>query len=418
MDERRKPLTAQAERAIQETPIEVEAAIEKLRSVVHEPSAKETIQILNALGRVLAEDITAPFDQPPFPRSPLDGYAFAAKATQGATPAAPARLPIVGTEYAGEVWQGTLGAGEALAITTGAPIPRGADCVIRMEDVTVEGNVLCVPMELRAGQNVCRQGEDMMAGTQVLAAGTRLGAMEAAVLASLGLDTVRVYALPRIAIAATGDELLTPGEPRLPGRIYDSNLYYLAARLQEMGFAPSVIELGRLSDQPEEAAAQLREQLGTADLVLTTGGVSVGPRDVMHGARQALGAQEIFWRVAMKPGAPVLAYEKDGTLGIALSGNPFAACATFELLVRPVLAKLAARPDLVLQPGTATLADDFPKPSGGRRFLRACLADGQVHLPAMHASGVLSSALGCNAFVDIPAGSGPLAAGTHVRIWK
>ena len=416
--------TSRAERAMKEKPLAVEAAIEKLCASVSSPSKTERIPLLSSLNRVLATDITAPFDQPPFSRSPLDGYTFAASSTKSATPSAPAALRIVGQEYAGESWQGTLHDGETLAIATGAPIPAGADCVIRMEDVTVEGETVFIPRAFHAGENVCPAGEDMRAGTQVLAAGTHLGAMDIAVLASLGFADVTVYRLPRIAIAATGDELLTPGEPRKPGRIYDSNLYYLAARLRELGFESVV--LGRLSDEPSEAAAQLApcfDDAGDdgskrADLVLTTGGVSVGPRDVMHGARQALGAREVFWRVAMKPGAPVLAYEKSGTLGIALSGNPFAACATFELLVRPVLAKLAARPELVLQEGRAVLVDDFPKASRGRRFLRARLVDGRVHLPAMHASGALSSAIGCNAFVDIPADSGALAAGTDVRTWK
>lgn len=422
MEEGRKPLTRQAERALQETPLEVEDAIKKLCAVVPSPMQAGRIPILSALTRVLAVDITAPFDQPPFARSPLDGYTFNAAGSIGATPEQPARLRIVGKEYAGEAWKGTLGAGEALAIATGALIPAGADCVIRMEDVTVEGETLLVPRAFHVGENVCPQGEDMRTGERILAAGTELGAMEAAVLASLGFEGVTVYRAPRIAIAATGDELLTPGEPLQPGRIYDSNLYYLAARLKEFGFESRA--LGRLSDEPSAAAAQLAPCFDIAsemraDLVITTGGVSVGPRDVMHGARKALEAREVFWRVAMKPGAPALAYEKNGTLGLALSGNPFAACATFELLARPVLAKLAARPALALEQGTAKLADAFPKASPGRRFLRARLEnDGRVHLPAMHASGVLSSALGCNVFVDIPAGSGPLAVGAVVRIWK
>lgn len=417
-----RPLTIQAERALQEKPLEVEDAIKNLCDEVAAPTQMERVSVLDALHRVVAEDVNAPFDQPPFHRSPLDGYTFHAASSNGATSEQPARLRIIGKEYAGEAWQGTLGANEALAIATGAPIPAGADCVIRMEDVTVEGETLLVPRTLATGENVCPQGEDVRAGTTVLTAGTQIGAMEAAVLASLGFADVTVYRAPRIAIAATGDELLTPGELRTPGRIYDSNLYYLAARLKELGFEPRV--LGRLSDEPGEAAGQLAPCFDASsgshvDLVITTGGVSVGPRDVMHGARKALGADEIFWRVAMKPGAPVLAYKKNGTLGLALSGNPFAACATFELLARPALAKLAARPALSLQQGTAKLADVFPKVSPGRRFLRArWTEDGFVHLPVMHASGVLSSALGCNGFVDIPAGSGKLAAGATVRIWK
>lgn len=394
--------------------IELETAIDQLlfRATV---CGKETVPLLAAAQRTVAETIIAPFANPPFDRSPLDGYALRAAETAGATRAHPARLHIIGEECAGDFFAGRVGAGEAVRIMTGAAIPAGCNCVVRQEDVEEEAGVLCVPYALRAHENICDAGEDIAAGTVLLCAGQVLHAPEIAVLASMGIAEVAVYCQPRVALASTGDELVTPGEPLAPGKIYNSNLYLLAARLRELG--ASVTLLDALPDEAETAARALREAAATADLLLTTGGVSVGKKDIMHAVVPAMGAERIFWRICMKPGAPAIGYQCGRTLGIALSGNPFAAYATFELLVRPVLRKMKGRSELALPRQRAVLADDFLKASPGRRFLRARLTpNGRAHLPDRHASGVLFTAVGCNAFVDVPAGTGPLHAGDEVEV--
>ena len=231
-------------------------------------------------------------------------------------------------------------------------------------------------------------------------------------LASLGLGMVKVRRRPRIAIASTGDELVLPGEPLRPGKIYNSNLYVLAGRLQELGFEPEV--LGILPDDAAKAASFIAGWRKKVDLFLTTGGVSVGKKDIMHEVVRCIGTR-LFWRVCIKPGAPVIAYTAGDMLGIALSGNPFASYATFELLTRPVLAALAGRSDVAYRAAEGFLADAFPKPSYGRRFIRAHYADGVFSIPAQHDSGSLFSAAGCNALIDIPAGTEPLVAGTRVK---
>ena len=224
-----------------------------------------------------------------------------------------------------------------------------------------------------------------------------------------------VHRRVRIAVASTGDELLQPGEPLRPGKIYNSNLYLLAGRLKELDAEVTVV--GSVPDDVERAAEVIASYADRVDLFLTSGGVSVGKKDIMHGVVPALGAERLFWRVCMKPGAPAVAYTRGRMLGIALSGNPFAAYATFELMARPAIARLAGETDVLMPRRRAVLADAFPKPCHGRRFLRARMeADGRVSLPDQHASGSLFSAAGCDAFVDVPAGTPPLAAGTEVEI--
>ena len=390
-------------------------SLEKAREVIlaHAPqlTATEQVPLLDALGRVLAVDVTAAFDNPPFDRSPLDGYTFHYAATAGASAAQPAVLDVIGEECAGEYYAQAVPAGKAVRIMTGGAIPQGCDCVVRQESVQVEGDKLFVPFETHAHENYCFAGEDVAKGTVIAHAGECLTAAHLGVIASMGYAAVTCYRPLRIALASTGDELLAPGEPLRPGKIYNSNLYILAGRLREMGFQSQL--LGILPDDVDAAATVVAEKAKTVDLFLTTGGVSVGKKDIMHGVVQAVG-ERLFWRVCMKPGGPAIAYTVGNTLGIALSGNPFASYATFELLARPAMARMSRRTDLALTQRTVTLADAFPKVSRGRRFIRARVTpDGQAHLPQQHASGSLASVVGCNAFLDIPAGSDQLPVGSQ-----
>ena len=361
-------------------------SLEKACEVIlaHAPRIAETEQVplLDALGRVLAEDVTAAFDNPPFDRSPLDGYTFCHTVTAGASTEQPAVLDIIGEECAGDYYAQAVPTGKAVRIMTGGAIPQGCDCVVRQESVQAEGGKLSVPFETHEHENYCFAGEDVAKGTVIAHAGDCLTAAHLGVIASMGYATVRVYRPLRIALASTGDELLAPGEELRPGKIYNSNLYILAGRLREMGFAPKL--LGILPDDVDAAATVVAEQAKDVDLFLG----KVGER--------------LFWRVCMKPGGPAIAYTVGDTLGIALSGNPFASYATFELLARPAMAQMARRTDLALTTRPVTLADAFPKASRGRRFIRARVTpDGQAHLPQQHASGSLASVVGCNAFLDI-----------------
>ncbi|MBR1397965.1 MAG: molybdopterin molybdotransferase MoeA [Selenomonadaceae bacterium] len=393
--------------------IVLETAIDMLLANTKNIIDFEDIDLFEAVGRVSAADVNARFDNPPFDRSPLDGYALNSAFTKDATASNPAKFKIVGEECAGDFYTGKLNDGEALRIMTGAAMPAGSDCVIRQEDVTVIDDELFVPYELKHHENYCFSGEDIKSGNLLIKRGQVLNASRIAVLASQGFTSVKVNRKPSIAIASTGDELLMPGTELTAGKIYNSNLYFLAGRLKELGFDPKII--GILPDDANKAAAVINEYKDNTDLFITTGGVSVGKKDIIHDVVKLVG-QRIFWRVLMKPGAPVVSYTAGNMLGIALSGNPFAAYATFELLVRPVLEKLSGRSDIIYRRCEAELINDFPKESRGRRFIRARYENGCVTLPDQHASGSLFSAADCNALIDIPAGTGKLTAGTKVNV--
>ena len=395
--------------------IELEQAVEILLAHASPVTETEDVPLLDAVGRVAAEDIKAGFDNPPFDRSPLDGYTFAAASTRMATAESPVTLRVVAEECAGDFFAGTVGAGECVRIMTGGAIPKGCDCVVRQEDVREDGDAIRVPFTSKPYENYCYAGEDIKKGTVILRQGQIIRAAQIAVLASEGHATVRVHRRVRVAVASTGDELLQPGEPLRPGKIYNSNLYLLAGRLKELGAEVTVV--GSVPDDVERAAEVIASYADKVDVFLTSGGVSVGKKDIMHGVVPALGAERLFWRVCMKPGAPAIAYTCGRLLGIALSGNPFAAFATFELMAKPALLRIAGQTDVMPARRRAVLADAFPKECLGRRFLRARMeADGRVSLPDQHESGSLFSAAGCDAFVDVPAGTKPLAAGTEVEV--
>ena len=382
-----------------------ERAIELLTDAAQAIDDTEDVALIESVGRVAAQTYCATFDNPPFDRSPLDGYALKSTETPG-------KFKVVGEECAGDFFAGEIHGGEALRIMTGAPMPASSDCVVRQEDVTLDGDAVAVPFKLKHHENFCFAGEDIKAGARLVEQGTKLTAAHVAVLASQGVEAVKVYRRPKIALASTGDELIAPGQKLSAGKIYNSNLYLLAARLLELGFAPKI--LGNLPDDADICADKLSALRSAVDLLITTGGVSVGKRDIMHEVVAKIG-RRIFWRVLMKPGAPAIGWTCGNFLGVALSGNPFAAYATFELLTRPVLAKLDRRADVMYRRNRGILADDFPKKSFGRRFIRARVDGERVFLPARHESGALYSAIGCNAFVDIPAGSDVLKAGDEVE---
>lgn len=393
--------------------LSLEKAVDLLLANCQRVTAVEEVPLLSALGRILAEDYVAAFDNPPFDRSPLDGYTFAAEETAGHDADNPAKFKIIGEECAGDFFDQEVPKGCALRIMTGSAIPQGCNCVVRQEDVDVDGDTLKVPFAIEPYTNFCFAGEDIQKGTKLAKKGTKLTAAHIGVLASMGFATVRVLGNVRIAIASTGDELVSPGQPLAPGKIYNSNLYLLASRLRELGFVPEIV--GILPDDAEAAASVMQGYRDRVDVFLTTGGVSVGKKDIMHAVVEKVG-QRLFWQVAMKPGAPVLAYTMGETLGLALSGNPFAACATFELIAVPVLAHISGNDKILPQRAQAVLTDKFPKESRGRRFIRGYYENGKVRLPEQHSSGCLFSMVGCNAFVDIPAGTGKLAKETEVDI--
>ncbi len=402
-----------------ETEISVERAVELITGSV-QPLGVEEIPATQAHRRVLAAPVRAPIDQPPWPRSPLDGYALHAADSALASRETPAVLRVTDTIYAGG-WSGeAVGSGECVRLMTGAPIPAGCDCVIRQEDTDVGTEQVQIFKSLRPWENYCFPGEDFKKGDILLAAGTRLSGNALGILASAGLlreeVSLPVCRVPRCALLCTGDELVPNTlHPLPPGKIYSSNEAVLCARLRELGM--EVASVRSAFDDAAALAAEIREAMKIADMVLTTGGVSVGAKDILHETLPLLGAERLLWRVALKPGSPLMysLYEQKPIL--SLSGNPFAASATFELFARPLFAQLAGAADLALQVFPAVLDTPFQKHSGVRRFVRGVFCGGHVTLPEGHSSGLLRSAAGTNCLAEIPADAGPLPAGCTITVY-
>jgi molybdopterin molybdotransferase len=401
------------------TKLTIEEALAQIDAHVA-PLEPKRLPADQARGCILAEDITAPMDQPPFDRSPLDGYALIAADLAGATQEAPVRLQVTDFICAGGCPKGPIAPGQAARIMTGAMLPPGADCVVRQEDTDLGEETVAVYTPLRSGDNFVHAGEDFRTGDRLLSAGDRLNAASLAVLASAGLAPASTQVLvrprPRVAVLCTGDELVYPQVSPLPaGKIYDSNYTLLTERLGELGLSAG--DGGaHFGDDPELVARSIRQALTWADAVITTGGVSVGVKDIFHQVLPLLGAEQIFTRCKIKPGTPTIFSTVQGKPILSLSGNPFAAAALFEVFGRHLLARLAGDPTLDVRSADAVLGCSFGKASKGRRLVRGRFANGAVTLPAGHSSGQLRSMVGCNCLVDIPAGSPPLTEGTPVRV--
>ena len=383
----------------------LEQAVNLLKNHTRNIQRSEWIPILRALGRISAETITAPMNQPPFPRSPLDGYAVRHQDLETAKKDNPAVLQVIGCVYAGDSLQYTVAPGQAVRIMTGAPIPEGADCVVRQEDTAVTGEyTVAVFQSLKEHQNYCFAGEDVSCGQIILKKGEKITVGMIGLLASQGITQVKVLEKIRIAIISTGSELIQPGEELCTGKIYDSNRFLLTAYAEEKGLEVCASE--SVPDDAETISRMLEQYSETADLVVCTGGVSAGEKDYMEAAGTMAGAQILFHGVKLKPGSPVLAMKRNETLILCLSGNPYAAFATFVLLVLPVVEEMLETQECLMHRGKGIMNADFGKASPGRRFVRARQICGQVDFAGdRHASGMISSLAGSNCLIDIPAGS-------------
>jgi molybdopterin molybdotransferase len=366
----------------------------------------ESVALRAASGRVLAGDIVAPVNVPPFDNSAVDGFAVRTDglATDGET-----RLVIVDRITAGHVSDRALKAGEAIRIFTGAPMPQGADTVFMQEDCRIEGDHVIVPPGLKRGANRRFAGEDMKAGAVALPAGRRLSVQHLALAAALGLTKLDLRRRVRVAIFSTGDEIVEPGSALPRAALYDSNRYLLAALLARYGV--EVTDLGILSDDTKELARGLASAAANHDLVLTSGGISTGEADHVRDAVESIG-RLVFWRVAIKPGRPVAmgvlhGSNSDGAAFVGLPGNPVAVFVIFVRVVRPLLLRLAgALPEpLIALPVRATFS--YKKRAGRREYVRVTLrkaADGAIEAEkyAQDGAGVLTSLTETDGLAELP----------------
>jgi molybdopterin molybdotransferase len=372
----------------------------------------EIVAISDALGRVTVDDLLAPFDVPPADNSAVDGYAFAIVDAEDAH-----ELHVIADLPAGSVFDGALSAGQTLRIMTGAPIPAGADTVCPQELATRGGDRVVISPEIVKGVNVRARGEDVRAGTVVVAAGSVLRPQEIGVLASLGLRQVVVSQRPRVALLSTGDEVAEPGRPRAAGQIYDSNRFTLHGLVAQAG--GDVVDLGIVPDVREVLRARLLEAAAIADVVITSGGVSVGVYDLVKDVLGEIGGID-FWQVAMQPGRPLAVGRIEEAHFFGLPGNPVASMLTFMLFVRPALYKLSGRRQIFPEAWEACAAEPMRKKTGRREFKRGILEfrDGawQVRTTGPQGSGILSSMVAGNCLIVLDEDRGDVAVGERVLV--
>jgi molybdopterin molybdotransferase len=375
--------------------LSVDEARARLLAAARPLDAPETIAADLALGRVLAAPLVATVMVPPLDNSAMDGYALRqADWTEGRRLAVSQRIP------AGQVGQ-PLKPGEAARIFTGAPVPEGADAVVMQEDCEAGDGDVLVRRAPRPGDNIRRAGEDIRVGQTVLQAGERLTPARLGVAASVGATELTVFRRPRVAVFFTGDELVMPGQPLAPGRIYNSNRASLRALLGQLGC--ELIDLGQVPDQLDATIGVLRQAASQADVVVTSGGVSVGEEDHIKAALERLGQIEM-WKVAMKPGKP-LVYGRVGSADfLGLPGNPVSAFVVFCLFARPFLLARMGAASAPVEGFSVPAAFEWPKPGKRREFLRARFEAGQATLYPNQSSGVLTSLAWADGLVDIAAG--------------
>jgi molybdopterin molybdotransferase len=395
--------------------IEIEAARREVLARVR-PTAVEEVALDAALGRRLAVDAVADGPSQPFDNSAMDGFAVRAEDVAGASTDSPVALSVVDESRAGHPAERTLGPGEAIAISTGAVLPSGADAVVRVEDTERTESETLIKTPVSSGANVRRAGEDITAGETVLRAGAELGPAELGALATIGLDPAPVHRRPRVAILTSGDELRPPGEPLGPGAIRDSNSRTVPGLATLAG--AEVVSVDWTPDEPEATRAALATAL-EADVAIVCGGVSVGEHDHVKAALAELGAEEIFWRVALKPGGPTWFGTRGETLVFGLPGNPVSVVVTFLTFVRPALIAMAGG-DPATRRVMARLGADYEKPTDRAHAVRCRLEldeRGWVAWPLpRQGSHVLTSMLAADALALVPTESAGLAAGDTVEV--
>jgi molybdopterin molybdotransferase len=398
-------------------------SVEEARKVVLEAAPvleAERVASLDALGRVLAEEVHSTRTLPPADCSAMDGYAVRAADLAGASAGAPVALPVAFEVAAGGRGARALRPGEVARIFTGAPVPEGADAVVMQERVEAGHEGVTFRAPARVGDHVRPAGEDVRAGDLVLTPGAAIGPAEIGMLASLGRTAVQVRRRPRVALLSSGDELVEPDAPADGGRIVSSNSYALAAQCREAGAEATYLGIAR--DRPEELERLVRAGLH-ADVLVSSAGVSVGEHDHVRPVLEKLGCRIAFWGVHMKPGYPLVFGRFEGERGplvFGLPGNPVSAMVTFEQLVRPVLRKMAGWRAWLRPTVEATLGETLRKAAGRTHYVRVELErrGGELHARSTgnQSSGVLRSMVKARGLLVFPAEATELAAGSRARV--
>ncbi len=382
------------------------------------PLRTERVALTEALGRVLAMQVVSRRTLPPFDNSGMDGYAVRARDTENASPDNPIELPVVGESRAGAAPGRALQRGTAMRIMTGAPLPEGADAVVRYEDTDSGRERVRISVAVSYGTNVRRAGEDMNPGDEILSPGRRLRPADLAACAALGNPWLEVTRRPRVAVVSTGDELVDVDREPGPGQIVDSNAVAIAAAVREAGGEPVRIGIAR------DTVVDLRRALGEAarcDLIVSSAGVSMGDHDHVRDVVDEMGSMD-FWRVAMRPGKPLAVGQAQGVPFIGLPGNPVSSQVTFELFARPAVLALQGATEVHRRRIAARALEDMEKPEGLETFHRGVLTEVQhgelpgVRLTGPQGSGIMRSLVIADCLIALPAEGTRVEQGTVVEV--
>jgi len=385
------------------------------------PVGVEQVSISKAHDRVLAQDVVAPMNIPPFNRSTVDGYAVKAVDTFGASEDKPVSLKFCGYVAIGESPSVVVEKGSTAEIVTGAPLPDGADSVVMVEYTTRQADNVSISRAVSCGENLMAAGSDICKNETVLKKGRFLGSREIGVLAAMGLTKVTVYKRPKVAVLSTGAEFVAPGEPLPPGKIYDINAHTLSAAVLESGGEP--INLGIIPDKKDKLTKALKNALSSADAVITSGGVSVGPKDFTPQVVDSLGKPGVIISgVAVKPGKPITIAVVDGKPVFSLPGNPTSSLFMFNVFVRPILVKLAGRPEEELPKVKAVVAKKMFPARGRRTFVMVNLTYDKagtllVSPVPTGLSGAITTLAKADGFVEISEKQQFIDAGTEIDVY-
>jgi molybdopterin molybdotransferase len=396
--------------------ISFEEALDKILSRIR-PLGLEKVLLLEGLGRIIGEDIYARRDIPPFDNSAMDGYALKFEDIRESSKDHPVRLEVIEDLPAGSVPKKTIGKGQAIRIMTGAPVPKGADTVIPVEETRKEDGYAVILKAAPFGENIRRSGEDVKKEERVISRGDLIRPAEIGMLASVGRSSVLVYQKPLVAILCTGDELVDVDENLDETKIISSNSYTLAAQVKDCGAVP--VQLGIARDRKEEIREKLRQ--GTrADMLISSAGVSVGDYDFAKDALGDLGMEMAFWQVSMKPGKPLAFGTIQGKPVFGLPGNPVSSMVSFEEFVRPSLLKMMGHRQVFRSVVEAILQEEIRKTAGRRHFIRAFVSFKQGSYFATttgdQGSGILMSMLKANGLIMIPEAQEIARAGEKVKV--
>ncbi|ELU5586070.1 molybdopterin molybdotransferase MoeA [Clostridium perfringens] len=382
----------------------------------------EVVSIKDSLKRVLYGDVKSKINNPPFNKSVFDGYAFKSEDSKGTSKENPIELKIVDEIFAGMWPDREIKSGEVIRVMTGAPIPVGADCVLKQEETERHGDLVKIFKEMKANENISFMGEDIKIGETLIKKGKRLDYADLGIMASSGISEVLVYKKPEVSIISTGDEVCDINSTLKPGKIYDSNLYSLSGRIEELGY--HVLSMEHVGDNILKIGEAIEKAFEKSDIVFTTGGASVGEKDLMQKVSESIGFKKLFWKIKIKPGSAVVCSKREEKILISLSGNPNAALTTFELLGKSVLKKLEGEEENInIKREKGILMDSFNKKSPQRRFLRGNVIydekGAKVYITQIKSgNGILSSLLNANCLIEIEKRNEGLNRGEVVNIIK